>query len=142
MATTYALEVSPQYATPPGKSPGTVQGGRMRRWRATIALAAQPSADVVVLANVPAGHTFAYGILTGSVSLGTSTAAIGVAGTPAKYRAAAVNTAVDTPLVFGPAAAIAMDPLGTTGEQVILTIGAAALPGAGTLVVDLYYSAP
>lgn len=142
MATTYALEVSPQYATPPGKSPGTVQGGRMRRWRATIALASQPVADVVVLANIPAGHTFAYGIATASATLGTAVISVGVAGTPAKYRAAAVNTVVDTPTVFGPAAAIAMDPLGATGEQVILTIATAALPAAGTLVIDLYYSAP
>lgn len=142
MAQTYSLEVSPQYATPPGKSPGSVQGGRFRRWRSTIPLASQPSADTVVLANIPAGHTFAFGVITGSVSLGTSTAAIGVAGAATKYRGAAVNTGVDAPALFGTAAGAAMDPLGASGEQVLLTIGAAALPASGTLVVDLYYSAP
>ncbi len=142
MATTYALEVSPQYATPPGKSPGTVQGGRLRRWRATIIMAAQASGDDIVLANIPAGHTFAFGILNpGAAMGGTATVAIGVAGATGKYRTAAIANAVG-PVIFGNAAGAAADPLGTTGEQVRLTIAAAALPGAGTVVVDLYYSAP
>ncbi len=142
MATTYALEVSPQYAQPPGKSPGTVQGGRMRRWRATITLAAQASGDDIVLANVPGGHTFAYGIVNPGTALGaTATLAIGVAGATGKYRTAAIANATG-PVLFGNAAAVAMDPLGASGEQVLATIAAAALPGSGTLVIDLYYSAP
>lgn len=142
MATTYALEVQPQVATPPGKSPGSVQGGRMRRWRATINLAAQASGDDIVLANPPAGHQFAFGVMNQSVGLGgTATVAIGVAGNTGKYRTAAIaNTAGIS--MFGNTAAAAMDPLGATGETVLATIAAAALPGAGTVVIDLYFSAP
>lgn len=117
MATTYAQEVQPQVATPPGMSSGAVQGGSVRRWRATITLASQPSADIIVLANIPAGHMFDFGTLNASVSLGTATVAIGVAGTAGKYRTAAVFTATNTPIVFGNVAGETGDPLGGTGEH-------------------------
>lgn len=140
MAETYATEVAGQYAIPATKSSGAVQGGRMRRWRATVALAAQADGDTIVLANVPAGHVFAFGVLNSSVSLGTSTIAIGTDTTAGKYRASAVHTAT-TPTMFGLFSAADDDPL-TADEEVILTNTTAALPGSGTLVVDLYFSAP
>lgn len=130
-----------QTAIPVGyRAPGSVYGGRFKRMRATINLASQTTADTLNLGTLPAGAVFAYGVIVSSVSLGTSTLAFGVAGTPAKYRAAAVFTAVDTPTMFGPAAAAAAAGL-AADETVIATIGAANLPAAGTLVVDLYYSA-
>lgn len=71
------------------------------------------------------------------------TAAVGVAGTPAKYRAAATFTAVDTPTPFGPAARFA-DDAPSADEEIILTVSVAALPNtAGAkLVVDLYFAGP
>lgn len=133
-----------QTAAPTGYKPrATVYGARLKRMRATITLAAQATTDTLVLANLPAGATFAFGILNSTVSLSTSTLAIGIAGTTGKYRAAATFTATDTPTMFGTAAqAGAADPALSAEEQVIGTIAVAALPGSGTLVVDLYYSMP
>lgn len=140
MAQTYASEVAGLGTTPTTNSNGAVQGGRVRRFRATIALASQADGDTVVLAQVPAGYAFAYGILNASATLGSSTIAIGVAGTAAKYRAAAVFTAA-APTLFGVSTAVDDAPL-TAQEVVILTNTTAALPASGTLIVDLYFSAP
>ena len=140
MAQTYASEVAGLGTTPTTNSNGAVQGGRVRRFRATITLASQADGDTVVLAQVPAGYAFAYGILNASATLGASTIAVGVAGTAAKYRAAAVFTAA-APTLFGLSTAVDDAPL-AAGETVILTNTTAALPSSGTLIVDLYFSAP
>lgn len=140
MAQTYASEVSGLGTTPTTNSNGAVQGGRVRRFRATITLASQADGDTIVLAQVPAGYAFAYGILNASATLGSSTIAVGVSGTAAKYRAAAVFTAA-APTLFGVSTAMDDAPLGS-GETVILTNTTAALPSSGTLIVDLYFSAP
>lgn len=140
MAQTYATEVAGLGTTPTTNSNGAVQGGRVRRFRATITLASQADGDTVVLAQVPAGYAFAYGILNASATLGSSTIAIGVAGTAAKYRAAATFTAA-APTLFGLSTAVDDAPL-TAQETVILTNTTAALPSSGTLIVDLYFSAP
>lgn len=140
MANTFASEVAGLDTIPVGNANGAVQGGRVRRFRATVTMASQPDADTITLASVPAGYAFAYGVINASATLSTSTVAIGVAGTAGKYRAAAVFTAA-APTLFGVAAAAAAAPL-TAGETVIATIGVAALPSSGTLVVDLYFSAP
>lgn len=131
-----------QTAAPAGYKPAaTAYAARLRRMRATITLASQATTDTLVFANLPSGATFAFGVITSSVSLGSSTLAIGISGTTGKYRAAAAFTSVDTPTLFGPAARVADAPLAAE-EQVIGTIAAAALPASGTLVVDLYYSMP
>ena len=140
MAQTYAAEVSGLYDTPATKPSATVVGGRLRRFRATVTLASQADGDTVVLAQIPAGHSFAYGVLTGSAALGSSTIAIGVAGTAGKYRAAATHAAI-VATMFGISSAADDAPL-TAEETVILTNTTAALPSSGTLVVDLYFSAP
>lgn len=141
MATTYAAEVAGQYATPASASNGGVQGGRLRRFRATITLASQAAGDDIVLANVPAGYTFAYGVINASATLGASaTVAIGVAGATGKYRTAAVFTAA-APTIFGNVAAVDDEPL-SASETVLMTVAVAALPSSGTCTVDLYYSAP
>lgn len=130
---------------------GGVVGGTVRRYRTVVTLAAQ-AAGAYALVTLPPGHTFAYGVVTSSVSLGTSTIAVGIAGSAAKYKAAAVFTAVDTPTMFGNAAAVGASaaltstvgssPKGTgVDEAVLLTVAAAALPASGTLIVDLYTSA-
>lgn len=141
MAQTYASEVSGLNTTPVGNANGAVQGGRVRRFRATITLASQADGDTVVLAKVPAGYAFAYGVINASATLGsTATVAIGVAGTAGKYRTAATFTAA-APTLFGNVAAVDDAPL-TAEETVIMTVAAAALPSSGTCTVDLYYSAP
>lgn len=141
MARLYANEVAGLGTIPTSKSNGAVVQARLRRFRATITLASQATTDDILLARLPAGHKFAFGVITSSVSLGTSTVAIGVAGTTGKYRAAATNTGVNAPAMFGTAAGASGDPL-EADEDVIATIAVAALPSSGTLVIDIYASAP
>lgn len=138
MAQTYSTEAALYLnSTPAQMANGAVVGGRLRRYRATIALAGQVPGDTIVLNKLPAGSAFSHGMLTSSASLGSATVAVGIAGDAGKYRAAAVFTAADTPTAFGKASAVDDEPL-AADETVILTIGAAALPASGTLVVDLY----
>lgn len=139
MANTFSSEANGYLnTTPPSLAAGALVGGNLRRYRAKITLASQASGDTITLAKVPAGAAFAYGVLSASASLSSSTISIGTAASSAKYRADAVHTAT-VPTFFGVAAAVAADPL-TAEETVILTIGTAALPSSGTLVVDLYFS--
>ena len=63
MATTYANEVAGLGTTPTTKQDGGIQGGRLRRFRASFTMAAQASGDDIVLARVPAGYRFAFGII-------------------------------------------------------------------------------
>lgn len=133
-----------QTVAPVGYRPrATVSGGRLRRVRGTFTLNSQTTSDTLVIGVLPAGATFALGVLVTDTSLGSSTLAIGVNGTAAKYRAAAAFTATDTPTFFGKASAIgAADPALSADETVIGTIAAANLPASGTLVIDLYYTMP
>ena len=142
MATTYATDVAGLGTTPPTKVSGAVQGGRTRRFRAVFTMAAQAAADDIVLALIPAGYTFAFGVITATATMGASaTVAIGVAGNTGKYRTAAVYTAVETPTLFGKTTAMDDVPL-AAAETVLATIAVASLPGAGVVVIDLFFSAP
>jgi len=130
---------------PSGHKPvATVYQSNLKRLRATFTLSTPAAglADTLVIGFLPAGSTFAFGKLTSSVSLGTSTVAIGTTGATGRYRAAAVFTAVDTPTDFGPATQIGLAAPLAAEERVFITIGVAALPTAGTVVVDIYYSQP
>lgn len=142
MAQTFAPEVAGLGTIPSTKANGGVQGGRVRRFRATVPFAGQGIGDTIVLAEVPAGYTFAYGVINNTATFGaTATIAIGAAGAAGKYRAAAVQTATG-PQLFGLATAADDAPL-EAAERVIMTVAAAALPtSAEFAVVDLYFSAP
>lgn len=133
-----------QTSVPVGYKPrASVYGGRLKRLRATVTLASQATTDLLQLGNLPAGAVFAYGLLNSSVSLGTSTLAIGISGATGKYRAAATFTATDTPTPFGLAVEAAASDAGLAAEQTVIgTIATAALPSSGTLVIDLFYSIP
>lgn len=154
MARFYTIEDQLLGDVPPRAPGNEAYGGRKRLWRATIALDAPKlsssqngtvitTADTVLLGRIPAGMRFVGGRITSSVSLGTSTISIGNAADAAKYRAAAVHTAVDTPTSFGKASAMALAASGAD-EDVILTVATANLPnGAGNLlVIDLEFAAP
>ena len=141
MARLYANEVAGFGTSPTTKPDGGIHGGRLRRFRASFTMAAQATTDDILLARVPAGYRFAFGIINASATMGASaTVAIGVSGATGKYRTAATHT-VTVPTFFGNVAATDDDAL-TAEESVLLTIAVAALPGAGTVVVDLYYSGP
>jgi hypothetical protein len=90
---------------------------------------------------VPAGYTFAFGMVNASATFGASaTIAIGNSDTAGKYRAAATHTTT-VPTLFGLYTAADDVPLAAE-ETVILTVAVAALPGSGSAVIDLYFSAP
>lgn len=134
---------------PAAQLDGALQGGNIRVYREIINLggagAPYTTADTIVVAYPGAGETFLKGVVTSSVTLGTSTIAIGTSASSGKYRAAATFTAPDTPTLFG----VAANQLGVGGaqaakllapEEIIITIGVASLPSSGTLIVDLYFA--
>jgi hypothetical protein len=141
MADLFSVELAGYASLPQIKSAVPVMGGRLRRYRATINLASQPTADNILLAVVPAGSTFVTGIINASVTLGTSVVAIGTNKTHAsngQLRAAAVFTAA-APTLFGLSSA--QDDNELAGDTPIyLTIATAALPASGVLVIDLIYA--
>lgn len=140
MTVYYSAELASFYSTPAVKpSTANAVGGRMRRYTATITLNTQTTSDTIVIAQLPTGFDFAYGVLTSTVSLGSSTIAIGYSGSTGAYRTAATFTATDTPTMFGNTAVVKTSPL-TAEQQVFITIAVANLPASGTLVVDLYGS--
>lgn len=125
------------------KPRATVYGARLKRLRASITLAGQLTTDVLQLGNLPAGAVFAYGVINSTATLGTSTIAVGTGASAGKYRAAAAFTTADTPTLFGTAAQEAASDAGFAAEETVIgTIGTATLPSSGTLIIDLFYSAP
>lgn len=114
--------------------------GKVRRLRASFTLDAQADADTLEIGNLPIGAAFAGVRMTAGASLGTSTIAIGIAGSTAKYKAAGTFTAVDTPTTYGKASALDDVPLAAE-ETVIATIATAALPDTGEpLVFEFFYT--
>ncbi|VWC95987.1 hypothetical protein BLA39750_02226 [Burkholderia lata] len=145
MAQTLSNELSGYNSTPVVKPSATAAyGARLRRYRASIALASQVfgTGNEVILAYVPAGLTFAFGVINTDTSLGTSTVSIGTPATPAKYNNAAQTlTATNTPTMFG--AVGQEEQAALTGvEQIQMLVGVANLPASGNLVVDLFFSTP
>jgi hypothetical protein len=124
------------------KPVATVYGARLRRMRATFTYASQTTSDTLTVGTLPAGATFAFGVLNADTSSGSTTLAIGISGSTAKYRAAAAFTATDTPTLFGKTATAGAASALSAEETVIITLAAATAPSSGTLVVDLYYSMP
>lgn len=145
MATFYSAETAGYGSTPFVKPTSQAYGSRVRRYRATITMAAQTTSDNILLAQIPAGSVFCYGIISTTATLGSAVVAIGTNGTHGsngQYRAAAVFTATDTPTLFGVVATGTASSALTADTAIYLTIATANLPGSGTLVVDLYYSYP
>lgn len=136
MATQYGTQTAKLNAgTTP--APGFVDGA-VRVFCEEVALASQPTTDAIEVARLPKGAIPLYGVIGTDTSLGASTVAIGIAGATGKYRAAATLTATDAPSLFGVGAGIGGALVDE--ETVIVTIGAAALPAAGTLRVMFFYA--
>ena len=140
MAQTLSTELAGINSLPVVVANSAAYGTRIRRYRASITLASQAAADTIVLAKIPAGMTFAYGVITTDTSLGSTTISIGTAASTAKSRALATFTSTDTPTLFGKAAAVGAASALSAEETVIATLAAATAPSSGTLVIDLYFS--
>jgi hypothetical protein len=121
------------------KADGRVYGARLRAYEATYDLSAasvkKASGDTNVVCQVPANEKVIALLFLASVTMGaTATIAVGNSGTPAKYKAAAVFTTANTPTLYMLSAAADDAPL-TAEEEIIMTIAAADLPGAGILQI-------
>ena len=138
MTVFYSTELASIASEPVGLANATSHGARLHVYRATIALASQTTSDTIVIAKVPAGQTFVYGWHTTDTSLGSSTVAIGITGTTAKYKAAATFTATNTPTPFGLVSAMDDSPTSAL-ETVFITISAATMPSSGIYVVHLVF---
>jgi hypothetical protein len=128
--------------------PNQLVGAKQHSWTERITLATQASGVNIPVARLPFGTAMLDLVLTASVSLGTSTVAVGDMNNNARFKAAAVFTTVDVPTSTLNTASVGLplttcyDVNGTsnqTYEDVVMTVGAAALPGAGTLCVTIYY---
>lgn len=129
-------------SAPVGYKPdATDYGSRMKRYRASITLNSQASGDSIKLATIPAGSVFAFGLINTDTSTSTATLEIGTSASAAAFAAASAYTTTDSPTLFGKAAEEVSDPL-TADTDIIATIGTAALPSSGNLVVDLFFSHP
>jgi hypothetical protein len=99
--------------------------------RRTWNLASRTTSDTFEGLTLPRNTRPTRVSLFPSVSLGSSTIAVGIQGTAGKYRAAAtVTTNVEAVVVALGAPVLAAD------EPVVLTIGAATLPASGTLTCE------
>lgn len=116
---------------------GFYTDGTVHRVRATIDLSSQPTGKIT-LCEVPKGALFIYGLLNSSVSLGTSTISIGDEYTADLIKAAGTFTSADTPVLFGKNKAVVEKFEGKT--NLYMTVGTAALPAEGTLVVDMFFA--
>lgn len=142
MANQSSIEYAAYNGTSPQVQPdGKLQGGKVRVLQASfnLANAVQANNDVLTLGQLPAGAIIKAIKMTSSVSLATSTVAIGIAGTVAKYRAAAVFTTVDVPTPVGPGAVAKAAAANSVAETLIATVTTAALPAAGTLIFEIEY---
>lgn len=101
----------------------------------STATVAKNVGDTNVVCERPAGTAHKGGKIVVSATLGATTIAVGTAANPGKYLAAQTITTPNVAVAFNNAAALAEDPLSAV-EEVIITVGAAALPGAGLIVVD------
>lgn len=141
MTVFYSTELTSIAATPVVKADATKgYAARIRRYRATITYASQTTSDTIVIAVVPAGMLFAYGVLNADTSSGSTTLAIGITGATAKYKAAAAFTATNTPTLFGTTATAGASAPLTAEETIFITLAAATAPSSGTLVVDMYFT--
>ena len=105
---------------------------KVRRIVNTFVCAGQASGDTLDLGVVPAGARGINHRVTVSATLGTSTLAIGISGTAAKYAAAATYTTADSPVTKAKAANLEAEL--AADEQQYATIGVAALPNDGTVI--------
>lgn len=140
MATTYAANATNAFNTnPPVKGGPETGGARVRELRDVITFASQASGDTIVVGGkkLPIGATVLYGFINTDTSTATATLAVGISGSTAKYKAAGAVTTTNAPQLFGVVAgAIAT----TTEEQIIVTVGTAALPSSGTAQIHLFYT--
>ena len=128
--------------------PNQMVGAKPHIWTERFTLASQASGVNIPVARIPFGSILLGILINGSVSLGTSTVAFGDMNNTARFKAAAVFTAVDTATQVlnsasqGAALTTCYDVNAVSNqayEDIVMTVAAAALPASGTLVVSVLY---
>jgi hypothetical protein len=131
---------------PPQKIGAGLAGGKVRTERARVDLAtinggsAVTTSDTIVLFDLPVG-AIVLGPMTvcSSVSLTTSTLAMGITGNTDKYGSMTYGTTANAVVnTWRPAEADFTAPL-TATETVFVTIGSANLPTSGIVEFQLQY---
>lgn len=112
-------------------------GGKLRCCYERFTLAGDPVGSYNIGHPIPRGAVVLGGFLNTTVTLGTATVAIGIAGTTGKYRGAATLTTPNTLTWFGEAVNLGV--MLPAEERILLTVGAASLPGSGVLHIGLLY---
>lgn len=141
MADSYAdtfVGVNDGTAVPALQADGRRVGAERRVISAVITLAGQASGTTIFIGRRPRGSTYLGHRALTDTSLGTATIAIGTKASATKYKAAATFTSTDTPTDFVKTAQVAAAPLADY-EDLWLTVGTAALPVGGTLIIDTNY---
>lgn len=123
---------------PPTKVGPHAAGGNVRVISETFTYASDAAASYNIGGGLlPAGARVLDAYFVTSVTTGSATLALGIAGSTAKYiSAAAVTTANSRTVTLNQAALLTEI---TTPEQLQLTVAAAALPASGTLRIVLTY---
>jgi len=151
MALFYAPSVNGLRQSPPVKANDTAYGGRVFRFRAIINLAtinggsAVTTSDQIQVATIPAGYVLDAVEMISSVSLTTSSIAIGTSSTHAsngQLRPAAAYGTTAEVLVRTSTAALKDDGQLAADTPIWLTLASANLPTTGIVVVDVYATKP
>ena len=113
-------------------------GGKVRVAQAVFNCSSDASATYTAPIRLPVGARVICGFINASATMGASaTIAIGISGSTGKYRAAATYTSADTFTLLGLNAALATAL--TAEEQILMTVGTAALPSSGRLIIGFLY---
>jgi hypothetical protein len=119
-------------------------GGKLRVAQAVFTFATDAQGTYTIPIRLPRGARVLETAINTSVTTGSATIALGIAGTVAKYRAAAAVTSADLWVTQGVATtggalnAICGVPL-LVDEQLIMTTAAATLPASGRMVIRVTY---
>ncbi len=143
MAVWYSQELAGVASLPVVKADAPQYGASLVCYDASIVLNTQLIGDTIVYGIIPAGSIFQLGVLNTDTSLGTSTIALGIAGSTGKYHAAAVLTATATDTFFNsPVAGLLNGQALTATETDIVTIAVANLPAAGNFLIRAFWAQP
>ena len=117
--------------------PVAFAGGKLRVLIEVFNCNGEAPGAYAIGAPLPAGAVPVLGFLVASTSTGSATLAIGNKDNASRYRGGTILSQVDTPALFGPGLVVGAATL--LAEQLLLTVGAAALPATGRLVIMLLY---
>lgn len=135
MPSTNALLVA---ANPPTKVGPHASGGKVKVVTETFTYNTEAAGSYAIGGGlIPAGARVLDAYFVTSVTTGSATLALGIAGSTGKYISAAAVTTANSRTVTVNQAALLTEI--TTPEQLLLTTASATLPASGTLRIVLTY---